>query len=189
MAATNKIAGSQSPLKDLKPPVEIPDPWRYVWWSLAILLGLALGYWAWRYWRKKQSERPAEPIVPPHIRARQRLDVALSLINQPREFCIAVSDIVRWYLEEQLELRAPERTTEEFLNELRGSHKLSGPLKESLGEFLQSCDLVKFARYEPAQTELRNLHSAAMNLVEETEPRAIAPGAAAVSDGVSSGQP
>jgi hypothetical protein len=42
--------------------------------------------------------------------------------------------------------------------------------KESLGEFLASCDLVKFAKYEPGEAELRGLHGSAVRLVEETEP-------------------
>jgi len=43
--------------------------------------------------------------------------------------------------------------------------------KESLGEFLKRCDLVKFARYEPGEPELRDLHQSAVRLVEETEPQ------------------
>jgi hypothetical protein len=42
--------------------------------------------------------------------------------------------------------------------------------KESLGDFLASCDLVKFAKYEPGENELHDLHSSALRLVEETEP-------------------
>jgi len=74
------------------------------------------------------------------------------------------------YLEERFTFRAPERTTEEFLRELSGTDLLAKPQKESLGEFLQSCDLVKFAKYEPGEKELRELHGAALNLVEETKP-------------------
>jgi hypothetical protein len=31
--------------------------------------------------------------------------------------------------------------------------------------------LIKFARYEPTETELRALHAAALRLINETEPR------------------
>ena len=76
-------------------------------------------------------------------------------------------------MEERFEFRAPERTTEEFLRELGGTELLAGEQKESLGGFLESCDLVKFAKYEPAENELRQLHGAALKLVEETEPEPI----------------
>ena len=81
-----------------------------------------------------------------------------------------VSDTIRWYLEERFSFRAPERTTEEFLYELQGTDLLTPDQKTSLGEFLQRCDLVKFARYEPGEPELRDLHDSALRLVEETEP-------------------
>jgi hypothetical protein len=42
--------------------------------------------------------------------------------------------------------------------------------KARLEAFLNQCDLVKFARAEPVETELRALHGAALSLVEETEP-------------------
>src|SRR5205814_663823 len=89
---------------------------------------------------------------------------------QPKPFCIAVSDAVRAYLEERFEFRAPERTTEEFLHELRKTDLLSEDQKGTLGEFLCSCDLVKFAKYEPNETKLRELYGAAMRLVDETVP-------------------
>src|SRR4029077_20069488 len=131
----------------------------------AILLA-ALLYWAWGYWQKRKAEVPLVPIVPPHVRAKQKLQEALALISQPKEFCILVSDTIRWYLEEQFQFHAPERTTEEFLYELKGTNLLTPDQKESLGEFLNRCDLVKFARYEPGEPEMRDLHAAAIRLVE-----------------------
>ena len=98
------------------------------------------------------------------------LEKALELIAQPKPFCILVSDTIRVYLEERFDFHAPERTTEEFLHELQGTDLLSAEQKEKLGEFLERCDLVKFAKYEPGEPELRDLHGSALRLVEETEP-------------------
>jgi hypothetical protein len=173
MAATNlnlSSATANDGLRDIKPPVVIPNAWAWLWWALAAIAIAALVAWAWRYWQKRRSLAPPIPVVPAHIRAKQRLQQALALISQPREFCILVSDTIRLYLEERFNFRAPERTTEEFLYELRETDRLLSTQKESLGEFLQRCDLVKFARYEPVEPELRDLHAAALRLVEETEP-------------------
>src|ERR1043165_4347176 len=87
-------------LRDIKPPVEIPDGWALVWWSLGILVVAILAFLAWRAWQKKRLQVPAVPIIPAHIRARKQLEAALALLNQPREFCILVSDTIRQYLEE-----------------------------------------------------------------------------------------
>lgn len=157
-------------LRDIKPPVEIPSGWAWLAWVVGALALAALAYWAWSYWRKKRAETPPAPVIPAHIRAKQKLAEALALIHQPKEFCIVVSDTVRWYLEERFDFHAPERTTEEFLHELRGTNLLTPDQKDSLVEFLNRCDLVKFARYEPGEPELRNLHAAALRLIEETEP-------------------
>ena len=95
---------------------------------------------------------------------------ALAFLSQPKPFCVLVSDTIRGYLEERFTFHAPERTTEEFLYELKETDRLTRDQKESLGEFLQRCDLVKFAKYEPGEPELRDLHDSALRLVEETEP-------------------
>ena len=157
-------------LRDIKPPVEIPSGWAWVGWVLLALVVAALAFLAWRYWQKRRAQAAVVPVIPPHIRAKQKLREALALIGQPREFCIVVSDTIRGYLEERFDFHAPERTTEEFLYELQGTNLLSSDQKNSLGEFLKRCDLVKFAKYEPGPPELRDLHESAMQLVEETEP-------------------
>jgi hypothetical protein len=164
------VGANTNALRDIKPPVEIPSGWAWVWWVLLVLAVAALAFWAWRYWQKRRAQAQVVPVVPPHIRAKQRLREALALIGQPREFCILVSDTIRGYLEERFDFQAPERTTEEFLYELRGTDLLLPDQKDSLGEFLKRCDLVKFAKYEPGPPELQDLHASAMRLVEETEP-------------------
>ena len=123
--------------------------------------------------RSPAAQIPVEPPVPAHVRAKEMLEKALALIAHPKPFCTLVSDTVRTYLEERFDFHAPERTTEEFLHELRGTDLLSAEQKEKLGEFLKCCDLVKFAKYEPLEPEMRDLHGSAMRLVEETEPHEV----------------
>jgi hypothetical protein len=162
-----------SDIRDIKPPVEIPSGWEWLWWLLGAVVLAAAAVALWKWWQKRKGDVPVAPPVPAHVRARQKLQEALALIAQPKPFCILVSDTVRFYLEERFEFRAPERTTEEFLHELRGTNLLLPDQKDSLGEFLQQCDLVKFAKYEPGEPELRGMHESALRLVEETEPVAI----------------
>jgi hypothetical protein len=166
----NLAGAGTNELRDIKPPVEIANPWVWIWWGLGVLAVAALLFWAWRYWHRRRAQQLVIPPVPPHVLAKQKLQEALSRISQPKEFCILVSDTVRWYLEQRFDFRAPERTTEEFLYELQATDLLTPDQKQSLGEFLNRCDLVKFARYEPGEPELRDLHGAAVRLVEETEP-------------------
>jgi hypothetical protein len=158
-------------LRDIKPPIDIPSGLEWLWPLLAALAVIAILFVAWKLWVKSRLRARVVPLVPAHIRAKEALQKALELIGQPKEFCILVSDTVRHYLEERFAFHAPERTTEEFLRELSETDLLTAEQKESLGRFLENCDLVKFAKYEPGENELRELHSSAVRLVEETEPR------------------
>jgi hypothetical protein len=164
------VATNANDLRDIKPPVEIPSGWEWLWWVLGAVVLAAVAFELWKWWQKRKANVPVALPIPAHVRAKQKLQEALALIAQPKPFCTLVSDTVRFYLEERFEFRAPERTTEEFLHELRGTNLLLPDQKESLGEFLQQCDLVKFAKYEPGEPELRGMHESALRLVEETEP-------------------
>ncbi|MCU0771734.1 MAG: hypothetical protein MUE94_08210 [Verrucomicrobia bacterium] len=176
MAATNTItnlaaqAAQAADIRDIRPLVDIPNPWIWLWIGLGVLLLAAAAVWIWRWLQKRKAETPAAPPIPAHLLARQRLQEAFVLLPQPKPFIIAVSNTLRAYLEDAFQMRAPEQTTEEFLVELQHSHLLSQGQKSSLGDFLQSCDLVKFARYEPRESELRELHAYAVELVAQTEP-------------------
>jgi hypothetical protein len=167
---TNSPATAASDIRDIKPPLEISSGWAWLWQSLLLLALAVAAFLLWRWWKNRKLNVVLPPRVPAHVRAKQKLAEALALISQPKPFCILVSDTARFYLEERFQFRAPERTTEEFLRELAGTKLLLPEQKESLGGFLASCDLVKFAKYEPRENELRELHGSAMRLVEETEP-------------------
>jgi hypothetical protein len=171
-SATNGVATHSSAaadIRDIKAPVEIPSGWFWFWCLLGGLAVAAVSFFAWRYWQKfRKKPKTEELIIPPHVRARRKLEQALALIYDPRPFCISVSDALRAYLEEAFSLRAPERTTEEFLDELQSSALLSFSQKQLLGDFLMRCDLVKFARDEPAVEQLKELHASALRLIDET---------------------
>jgi hypothetical protein len=167
---TSQAAAAQDALRDIKPPIAIVNVWLWVAIGALVLVlaAIAIGLILFFVLRKKVVVPP--PPVPPHVRAKQKLQEALELIAQPKPFCIAVSNTLRFYLEERFRFHAPERTTEEFLHELQATNRLLPDQKESLGDFLKRCDLVKFAQYEPGEPELRALHDSAVRLVEETEP-------------------
>ena len=176
-ATQNAVAPVAEDIRDIKPPMEISDGYTWLWWVILILAIAVAAFLVWRWLKNKKANIVLPPPVPAHIRARQKLEQALALITQPKPFVIAVSDTARAYLEERFNFCAPERTTEEFLRELAGTKLLLPEQKESLGGFLASCDLVKFAKYEPGENELRELHASAVRLVEETEQQPEVPAA------------
>ena len=169
LPATNGAAAAPLFQDAPKPLIYIPNGWAWFFWGALVLALLAAAYFGWR-WRRKKRDVPPPPI-PPHVRARRRLEQALAMISEPKPFSILVSAAIREYLEERFDFHAPDRTTEEFLYELRGSLLLTREQKKSLENFLACCDLIKFAKYEPTEMELRGLYDSALRLVNETEPR------------------
>ena len=172
---TNAVASEKIPdIRGLKDMVEIPTGNEWVWWLLvAVAVLVVAGIVAWfirRHLAKCSAELAPPPPPPPHVVAWERLQRALELIHEAEWFCIEVSHIIRVYLEERFSLHAPDRTTEDFLLELQSSRRLAGEHKQLLANFLSECDMVKFARAEPPEQELRSLHEAASRLVGETQP-------------------
>lgn len=167
--ATNGVPPERD-IRPVKPPIALPGAWSA--WLLPVLIAvlLALAFVAWRRYQRARRRPPPAVVIPPYRRALERLRAALDLIHDPGRFTVAVSDTLRVYLEERFSLHAPERTTEEFLAELQAGHVLTALQQQLMADFLTRCDLVKFARYEPREPELRELHAAAVRLVEETEP-------------------
>ncbi|MBI5799963.1 MAG: hypothetical protein HZA92_04445 [Verrucomicrobia bacterium] len=165
---THPVVTTNAVLRDIRGPVPLPPELLWLWVTVGAALGGLLMILIWNKWFRHAPLPPVVPPVPPHQRAKHRLAEALALLSQPKPFCIAVSDALRLYLEDRFDFRAPERTTEEFLVELQRADQLNAAQKDFLANFLSRCDVVKFAKHEPSEAELRSLHSAALGLVEET---------------------
>jgi hypothetical protein len=157
-------------IRGIKGPVKIPSSYAWIGWTLLAIAGVALAWYLWRRFRNRKREPKAVPSIPPHRKAKDRLRNAEELYSDPYAFCSLVSDVTRGYLEDRFELHAPERTTEEFLEEMRSSPALAPEHKALLEDFLARCDLVKFARFEPTQGELKGLLEAALRFIDETTP-------------------
>jgi hypothetical protein len=81
---------------------------------------------------------------------------------------VELSAIVRAYLEHRYDIRAPELTTEEFLQEASRAKELTAEHRAQLMAFLERCDRVKFAGYRPDPTESIATLDAARAFVEDT---------------------
>ena len=167
---TNSIPND---IRDIKPDVAIPLPW-WVWIAIAALVVVAAVV-VWLMLRKRRQD--AQQVLVPRKNAveeaRERLEVArrLMLEGEVEAFYVAVSDAVRHYIERQFRLRAPEQTTEEFLQDMTRAQRLRPSHKELLSEFLTQCDLVKFARFQPGPADMETALGAATRFVDETVPQ------------------
>ena len=160
--------------RDIAPPVELA--WRglpvWAWIAVAAVLVLAaLAFLLWRRARLRRLRR-AEPSEPAHLLALAALDRLQGddLIARQRieEFYVRVSGILRYYIEWRFGLRAPEQTTEEFLDAMLVAGGPIAAYRDLLSAFLKHCDLVKFARHQPAVADMDNVLQRAREFVEQT---------------------
>jgi len=177
-----------STLADAGPEIEAPSaplqaPLRLGWWLLGavVLVGLLAGL-CWLWPARRAATQPMAVALPCHVKAQRAF---LRLRSLPRTtpaeigfYYVELSQVLRVYLEERFGLRAPERTTEEFLRDLEGGDQLAREHRAELQQFLGCCDLVKFAAQVPSEAEQANVLAIAESFVEATRPdRERAPGA------------
>lgn len=84
----------------------------------------------------------------------------------PYQFSIRVSDILRRYVTEQYGLPVTRQTSVEFLERLKREGHFSEEEKQLLEDFLNRCDLIKFARYDATFADSRLLLDEATRFVE-----------------------
>jgi hypothetical protein len=145
-------------------------PWVILFASLLAAVGLVgAGTFAWI----RRARRPRELVPVSAYRkamdAIQRIEAAGWLERgEVDRFYTELSGVVRHYVEDRFGLRAPELTTEEFLQELTRRPMLVDAQRLALSHFLEQCDLVKFAKVRPATSEGGTALRAARTFVEAT---------------------
>ena len=144
-----------------------------LWWILPAAIIVAGTGGIWWYLRKQKIEAAIRIYKPAHEIAYARLQALINrdLLKQGKvkEFYEGVSNILRHYIEDRFELRAPERTTEEFLVEIRDAGVLTEAHRKALAEFLTHCDLVKFARHSPTAEQVQRTFDLAKNFIKQTK--------------------
>lgn len=139
------------------------------YWLLAlVVLAVMIATAAVIFWQRAKLQHAR---ITAYERALRRL-ASLERRNLPSgagvdDWYVELSDIVRRFLEDQFGVRAPELTTEEFLQEVRRSEELNGSHRALLSAFLERCDRVKFAAYNPDQNESRDALALARRFLDE----------------------
>jgi hypothetical protein len=170
-------------LREMRPGTGIePEP-SDPWWLLSaflVVLGVvmvAAGVGAVMALRMRQrEERGDEDIQASALDALDRLEKLVALGEYDgTEFATELSAVVRSFLERSLRLAATRQTTPEFLQGLRSSGSLSEEHQRLLQEFLEQCDLAKFAGVSPNPQQISRLSGAARDLIQAVSRKNLGP--------------
>lgn len=180
------VGATQAEMEDiigLKPPIDIRGNGRVLY--LVALSLLVAGIFAWLYLRSK-----AKPLKIPEIPEefkRPAWEVAISELQRlkdshllkrklVKQYYINLSEIIRRYIQRRFQIIALDRTTQEIKQELKGI-KIDRGIIELIHNFLEDCDLVKFAKFNPPAEKIDQNWEQGTDIVESTKPREAAVGA------------
>jgi Domain of unknown function (DUF4381) len=132
---------------EIAPPVDysLIPPWVIFLGAFAALT--IAGLIVWLIIRSRKRAVPTKSARESALDLLERMQSDVEKM-QPYRFSIRVSDVLRHYVTEQFNLPVTRQTSVEFLNGLTKASPFSEEEKSLLEDFLNRCDLIKFARYE-----------------------------------------
>jgi hypothetical protein len=150
---------------DIAPPVDyslIPT------WVIFVGTFVAFALVGLLIWLIAHKRKRAQPPKLPRELALEKLAQVEDQIDQidPYQFSIRVSDIIRQYVTEQYAFPVTRQTSVEFLNAIAKGARFSEEEKSLLADFLNRCDLIKFARYNATTADSRLLLDEATRFVK-----------------------
>lgn len=172
IAELESFAASDPPAK-----IVFVDDYTLAWLGAGALLIALFGMIAWRLLRRRTSRAPALSRAPPprpaHELALERLEAlrrsGLLDRGDVKSFHAEISAIVREYVGARFGFDSLDLTVQELLGILFGKNAPGLDLAQ-LKTLLESCDLVKFAKYTPDLVEATTALNAAVGIVERTRP-------------------
>jgi hypothetical protein len=160
-----------------------PRPQREEWSSLrkaltygaiGLVAGALLAYLVRKWMLRPKAVPPPPPPRPPWEIALERLDevrhAGLLQVGRFQEYFDRVNDAVRDYLGGRYGFDGLESTTDEILQALRRA-TLDQVAMPAVVQFLDDCDLVKFAKFTPTTEECTRALDSAERIVRATMPR------------------
>lgn len=155
-------------IRDIAPAVEIPSLAPYFWGggTLLVLLLLLL-FFLWLR-KSREPETSTGPAPTPREKALAALEELKPQRTEldPIEFSTRLCDILRNFYAAQYQLDATRQTSQEFLAQAGRSPLFTSETRKVLEQFLERCDLIKFAHQVEGGEEVDRLCEQALQLLE-----------------------
>ena len=150
-------------------------------WGLLVLLAV-IGVILYFVLRDKPTEEDIISRIPPFDAAKMRLkeldQKELISQNKIKPYYVELTDIVRTFIEREMNIPALESTTDELMEtiiDFNGSSHLNIPSETlfKLKKLLKEADLVKFAKSKPLQNEIALHREDAEGIIDVLHPKKV----------------
>lgn len=165
-------------IRDIKMPLEIPRSYRQLIFIIIVcVLVIAIGVLSFFFIKRYKEGKSLIPKRaklprPPHEVALEDLEklVASNLLasSEVKKYYVTISEIIRRYIEGRFFIIALEMTTTQLLDNMQQAN-IAPETIELTREFLENCDLVKFAKYIPTNEENEKIIQQAFDFVNQTK--------------------
>ncbi|MBE7212487.1 MAG: hypothetical protein INR65_15815 [Gluconacetobacter diazotrophicus] len=142
-----------------------------LWLAVAAISLLLAGLVAWYLLRQPKAPGLIGPRLSPRDAARQKLAALEQETDamDARRFGAEVCDVLRVYIGDEYRMHPQRQTSPEFLAAVAASRVFSRNEHTLLGEFLDGCDLLKFARADATPAGKRALLAQAREFIDGRE--------------------
>lgn len=139
-----------------------------LWLVVAVLSLLLAGLVAWYLLRRPKTPKPTGPKLTPREAAKQKLAELERQMEtmDARTFGGEVCDVLRVYIGDEYRMHPERQTSPEFLASVATTRVFSRNEHALLSEFLDGCDLLKFARLDATLAGKRALLAQALEFVD-----------------------
>jgi hypothetical protein len=156
---------AEEDIRDARGLIEIPAPpeTSYALWStlLAFTIVAALTWWILRTMRARRVATSPLAIAMQRLREIETQQAEWS----DERYAIEVADVLRTYVVATCQIAAPQRTSQEFLQECMREERWPHVSLEKLRALLRSCDVAKFAAGSLSPLERQDMASQVRELV------------------------
>ena len=166
------------PIKAIQREPKTFDDFKYLFWWLIpifIIIAIILHFVLRKKIKKEVPKVVVAPIQEALLRLKELDEKHLLEQNKIKIYYSELTDIVRTYIEKDINIPALESTTNELIETIQDFNESSklGISKETikqLKEVLQSADLVKFAKSAPIVEEIKGHRNLAERILQSLKP-------------------
>ena len=162
-------------LRDIKPPLEVPQALFLYFIGAAVLLGF-ITVSAWFYLRKKPQPLPvsegeeADTPLPHEVAYKRLVTIETSDLlkrGDMKTYHTQIANVLREYISARYQIPALALTTTALFHAMLRA-RISAECVDGVRQLLANCDMVKFATYQPDRSEASDRVADARKIVDET---------------------